>query len=164
MATTAMRPAPPSLKPGPSPRPGGTAPSRSSRLSLPRMSRQRKIILLFEGARYEKSRQYLSSPASWKSARSPAAAGDRAIWSIASYETAAGAKCCFTRAGATHVAPRGRQLPNRFEKNFFTLGPKSTAPSRVVCQALFAFGSAALPDSFSFSAMYFAPSATVFPR
>lgn len=42
-----------------------------------------------------------------------------------------------------------------------TLWPKATAPSFVLSQALFACGSAAWPDSFSFSPVYLPPSTTV---
>src|SRR2546427_7263454 len=56
-----------------------------------------------------------------------------------------------------------RYLPTSLVKKLFTPCPNETAPSRTCSQAVFAWGSAALPTSLSFSPAVFAPSTTVLP-
>src|SRR5262249_51803816 len=65
--------------------------------------------------------------------------------------------------GSAALPGRHGQFEKRVVKNLLTLWPNATAPARVFSHADLAFGSAAWPDSFSFSPLYLAPSATVWP-
>src|SRR3989454_285934 len=86
-----------------------------------------------------------------RSAKSSAAGADR---------SRVGGECA-RRTSSTR--DRLRQPENRRPKKFLTLWPNETAPSLMCSQVVLAFGSAALPASFSLSPVNLAPSTTVLP-
>src|ERR671918_321467 len=66
-------------------------------------------------------------------------------------------------AGHSSSDPAGSYSENILAKKFFTVEPTEFAVSFTFRQVLLASGSAALPDSLSFSPVYLAPSTTVLP-